>query len=213
MDVRFVACDEVRPERDPLTTERERTRESGTVADPTRREHGDRRNGGHGHRHELPDRRRAAHMSPSLDSLRDHGVDAHRYRCLGLLNGSNLNQHLEPPRVRLFDERRRIAPKQHDRGRSFLSRGPKLGLEKPRSFSRFAALSSATMTLIPKGRRVSVRIRSISARIASGGMPLAPRTPNPPACETAATSSRASTRADPGREDPRLEMGATRQCG
>jgi hypothetical protein len=96
MDVRFVACDEVRPERDPLTTERERTRESGTVADPTRREHGDRRNGGHGHRHELPDRRRAAHMSPSLDSLRDHGVDAHRYRCLGLLNGSNLNQHLEP---------------------------------------------------------------------------------------------------------------------
>jgi hypothetical protein len=70
-------------------------------------------------------------MSPSLDSLRDHGVDAHRYRCLGLLNGSNLNQHLEPPRVRLFDERRRIAPKQQDRGRSFLSRDPKLGLEKP----------------------------------------------------------------------------------
>jgi hypothetical protein len=65
-------------------------------------------------------------MSTRFDSLGDHGVDARRRCGLCLLDGSDLDEHREPERVRLVDERRRVAPEQHDRGRACLCRSAEL---------------------------------------------------------------------------------------
>jgi hypothetical protein len=57
------------------------------------------------------------------------------------------------------------------------------------SSSLAAQLSSSMITLTPKGRSVSSRVRPISRRISAGSRPLMPRTPKPPAFETAETNS------------------------
>jgi hypothetical protein len=130
-------------------------------------------------------------VSASLDSLRDHSIDAcgRRCLCLCLWNGSNLDQHLEAARVRLFDERCRVAPKQDDRGRSLLSRGPKLGREELPVLVCVPCQVFRDDDVDPEWATCQCT-RSLelgSDRV--GYMPLAPRTPNPPALETAATSS------------------------
>jgi len=129
-------------------------------------------------------------MTPRLDSLRDHGVHAGNDRRLGLLDRTDLDQHLQTTRVRRLDKGGRITPKQNHRVRAAVRRRRDLSQDRVPILIEILRRVRGEEQVQPNGRPVNPRVRSTSARISSGGIPpLAPSTPNPPALETAATSS------------------------
>ena len=115
MHVRLLASDEAGPEGDGLGPELERAREAGSVADPARGEHRERRHGFDQLGKQLPDRRFPPDVAARFHSLGDHRVHARSRRRLGLLHRPHLDQHPKPRSMRFLDERSRVAPEEHDR--------------------------------------------------------------------------------------------------
>ena len=137
-------------------------------------------------------------MATRLDSLRDHGVDAGLGRRPRLVDRAHLHPQLDSDSVRVGDEQRPPDPEEHEKGTRAAERRVELGADERPGLVVEARMLEGGDDQVQAERAVGEpRVRSIRSVIAGAGMLLPPSTPQPPAAETAATSSGAAGKRKP----------------